>query len=225
MEGVDVAYPQGTIKGKKWVSVVDWKKVAASGRTFAIIKATQGLTRNDPVAMAHATGAKAAGLKIGYYHFANINNAPDKEALHFHEVVKTLPKPDLYPVLDIETNNDSDKAKQQGVKPLTPIQIQEWIKNYIAALAKLGYAKTVIYSYRPFLDVNLPANHPFGSNPLWIAQYNKNAAPKLPRGWKDYVIWQYSGTGKLDGVPVPIDLNRSNSLAAIEVAPAAPPVA
>lgn len=213
MEGVDVAYPQGKLKGKVYVSVLDWKKVFAAGRTFAYIKATQGLTRNDPAAMAHATGAKAAGLKIGYYHFANVNNTPAKEAKHFHDVAKALPKADLCPVLDIETNNESEKAKAQGVKPLTPIQIQEWIKNYIAAMAALGYPKVVIYSYTPFLDANLPANHPFGTYPLWVAAYNNKPAPKLPRGWKEYALWQYSGTGKLDGVPVDIDLNRANSLA------------
>jgi len=213
MEGIDVSYAQADQQGEKWVSLIDWKAAAAAGKEYAIIKATQGCTVSDTGAMAHATGAKAAGLKIGYYHFANVNRVPKDEAAHFDAVVKTLPHADIVPALDIEINNDSDQAKQEGLKPLTPAQMQEWIQGYLDAMAGLGYPTVVIYSDAGFLNGNLPASHPFGKIPLWLAQYSDEAAPVLPTGWNEYVMWQYSSAGKF---PVPVDLDRCDTLPLVD---------
>ena len=46
--------------------------------------------------------------------------------------------------------------------------------------------------------------------PLWVAHYNQSVAkPKLPFGWGDHVIWQYTDKGKVPEISDnTCDLNR-----------------
>ena len=59
--GVDVASHQGQ---------PNWAQVAASGRTFAFTKATGGSWYRNPTLESNAAGIQAAGLQLGYYHYA-----------------------------------------------------------------------------------------------------------------------------------------------------------
>ena len=42
--------------------------------------------------------------------------------------------------------------------------------------------------------------------PLWIASL-KNDKPKLPRASEDWIFWQYSHSGGVDGIKGKVDLN------------------
>jgi GH25 family lysozyme M1 (1,4-beta-N-acetylmuramidase) len=196
--GIDVSHHNGAIN---WTKV----KQAEPPVAFVYIKATQGIGYKDPAAAANANGAKMAGIKSGYYHFASLNNAVDiandatNEANWFDSTLKTLPAADLMPVLDIETNE----------KQLNTQQVQLWISSFLERMKVLGYATVLLYSYKPFFDDNLPANHPFGEIPLWLAQYRNVAAPALPHGWTKYTIWQYSAKGKVNGVDGDCDMNKA----------------
>jgi lysozyme len=198
LTGIDLSHHNG--RG-------NWVKVKANGVqiSFAYIKATQGVGYKDPACISHATGATGVGIKVGYYHFASLNNNLDPvkdaadEAAWFHSVIKTLPSFQLVPVLDIETND----------KKLTTLQVQQWLNSFLHVIKKLGHDRIALYSYKPFLDENLPANHTFGNLPLWIAQHRSIAQPLLPRGWNNYALWQYSNKGKVDGINGSCDLNRT----------------
>jgi lysozyme len=176
---------------------------------FAFIKATEGVGYIDPYAQANATGAKAAGLKIGYYHFGTLNNIANpvadaqSEAQAFLAAMAKLPAHDLPPVLDIE-KNASNLSKQQ---------VLDWINAFFAEMQKGGVTKYIIYSYKYFFDANLPANHGLGTIPLWLASYSKVTTPALPIGWNNYIIWQYRSDGQFkgkDGKAVPCDINKGN---------------
>src|SRR3546814_10025509 len=58
--GIDVSHHQGAI---------DWERVAADGVEFAYLKATEGGGFSDPRFVSNARGAKAAGIKVGAYHY------------------------------------------------------------------------------------------------------------------------------------------------------------
>jgi lysozyme len=195
--GIDVSHNNG---------VIDWNKVRASEPviSFVYIKATQGVGYKDPAGLTNANGAKSAGLKLGYYHFASLNNnlnipkdATD-EASWFDTILKTLPQATLIPVLDIETNE----------KRLTTQQVQLWIGSFISRMKELGHEKIMLYSYKPFFDENLPANHPFGTLPLWLAQYRNVEEPSMPHNWLHYAVWQYSAKGKVAGIHGDCDMNK-----------------
>jgi lysozyme len=173
---------------------------------FSYVKATEGVGYIDPFAEKNAQGVKMAGLKLGYYHFATLNNSTNpaadakSEAEAFLAAFKKLPEADLPPVLDIEANPSK----------LTPQQVLTYINSFFDTLKAGGVTNYIIYSYAYFLTANLPDNHGLGTVPLWIANYGKVQSPALPKGWNDYLIWQYSSSGSFKGTngkPVPCDLN------------------
>ncbi|CAN5917476.1 hypothetical protein BH11BAC7_BH11BAC7_37160 [soil metagenome] len=196
--GIDVSHHNGTIN---WTKV----KSAVPHVSFVYIKATQGIGYKDPASAVNANGASAAGIKIGYYHFASLNNTTDvaKDAMNeadwFDATMKTLPASALLPVLDIETNE----------KQLTTQQVQLWISSFLSRMKALGHTNMMLYSYKPFFDDNLPVNHPFSAIPLWLAQYRNVAAPSLPHGWTNCTVWQYSAKEKVSGINADCDMNKA----------------
>lgn len=194
MEGIDVSSYQGTI---------DWTKVKTD---FVYIKLSQGVRSHDPRVNEYANGAHQAGIKFGYYHFSTVNSTDviadaSAEVIDVIAHLKTLPSPTLAFVLDIETNEIE----------LTQEQIQLWINTFITGMEHHGY-KVILYSGLSWLNTNLPQNHNLGNVPLWLAEYTKAANPILPRGWKDYTIWQYSSEGHVMGIQGKVDLNHAKVL-------------
>lgn len=191
---IDVSHHQGKI---------DWVKVVNSSfkPEGVFIKVSEGIGYNDPNLKINSTGAKSAGLKIGYYHFASLNDKntlidSKKEAQFFINSIKNLPKNDYPLVLDIEEN----KGK------LSKSEVLIWINTFFYELAQNGYTDYILYSYSPFLNENLPINHKLGTVKLWIADYTEPLV--LPKGWTKQWLWQYTQNGKIQGISTPVDLNR-----------------
>lgn len=169
---------------------------------FVYIKATQGVNYVDPFLKIHADAAHAAGIPIGYYHFASLNDNAvtvdaTREAKDFLRAIALMPKATMPLALDIEEN----KIK------LSREAFLQWINAFCSVL-KDANRDFIIYSGSYFLDENLPKNHGLGNIRLWLAQYTKSAQPKLPRGWDKYYIWQYSCEGKVKGIIGDVDLNK-----------------
>ena len=183
IQGVDVSYWQG--------SNINWPLVANSGVQFAYIKSTEGVGRIEPMAHSQSIGAQGAGIKIGYYHFANAGgDSALAEATFFDRIIKTLPKADLIPVLDIETNKFNLSAQQ----------MTKWMEDFVSCLHGLGYPNIMLYSYTPFFNQYLLPSTILAPTKLWIAQYTHAQAPSLPHGYTKYDVWQYSNTGSVTGI-------------------------
>lgn len=194
--GIDASHFQGHVQ---------WSEVAKDPQniTYAFLKATEGQTYVDSALKYNATEAKKAGLKIGYYHFATLNSQDIigdavAEANFFIDTIKKCPVPELPLALDIETNKAG----------LSPEQVQLWIRSFFVQLEKRDHKDYVLYSYTPFLNANLPKDHLFGNIRLWLAAYTTGLNPRLPIGWTDYWLWQFSAKGRVKGCNTPIDMNR-----------------
>lgn len=59
-QGIDVSHYNGNI---------DWQQVAAAGKTFAFIKATEGTKYQDNQFLINVQGARDANILVGAYHF------------------------------------------------------------------------------------------------------------------------------------------------------------
>ncbi|KAF6576447.1 glycoside hydrolase family 25 protein [Paenibacillus polymyxa] len=188
-EGIDVSRYQGTI---------DWKRVRADGKSFAFIKASQGQRYVDPTFITNAKGIKAAGLLLGAYHFVDATNvnAAKAEARHFAEVleqvggVKVL---DLPAVMDYENNPGS----------LSSAAIHEIALAFLTEFERVSGSKPMVYTGNAF------ATHfkvPLGSYKLWIARYSTRV-PNDTTPWKLWDFWQYSDSGRVEGIQGPVDLN------------------
>ena len=198
--GIDVSY---------WNAGIDWPKVRATGQRYVFVKASEGDTYSDPTFGANWSGAKAAGLLRGAYHFFRSNKDAKKQATRFIDSVKaTNDLGELPPVLDLETHDGQKKEKIiAGAKV--------WLDLVEAAFGK----KPIIYSAQFFLQdyfSEAGGGPPVWSKdyPLWLAQYPNNyteeSKPFLPRGWFKWTFWQYSKTGRVNGINANVDLNVFN---------------
>jgi lysozyme len=84
-------------------NIKSWPEVKASGVQAVYIKLTDGLTYINPDAANQIAGAKAVGLEVGPYHFAERNGAAE-EYNHFRSVANRY-KWDLKPSLDYEVSS------------------------------------------------------------------------------------------------------------------------
>lgn len=186
--GIDVSHHQKPEN-------VNWLQLKASGVQFVYIKATEGVTYQDPAFKMHYAGAKRAGIKVGFYHFARPYNDPKKEVGNLLATVKDFPA-DLPPVLDIEVN--------EGRKPA---DIAFFTKIWLQECERLTGVVPVIYSGASFAKTNL-ADKAFAKYPLWIAHYGV----ETPMGndvWNTWSIFQYTSDGKIDGYTGRLDVNAA----------------
>lgn len=192
--GVDISVHSGA---------VDWRALAASGHSFAFAKATEGVDLRDPAFDDHWRAMKEAGIVRGAYHFYVTEDDPETQARFFIDNTPLEPG-DLAPVVDIELIG-------HGTEPGLPDRLATWLR-----IVEEHYGiKPIIYTAPNFWDAHL--TDAFGDYPLWIAEYGVDA-PRLPKGWKDWHLWQWRGDARLDGIEKDVDLSRLNRESAIDLA-------
>jgi len=186
----------------KWQKKIDWKTVKSNVPAIegVYIKASEGVGFKDANMTFNAVEAKKVGFKIGFYHFASLNavdvvNDAKTEAKYFLSITKNF-NPEMPYVLDLETN----------ASKLPKDKVLLWIKSFFKEMEANGVSDYWIYSYTPFLNENLPANHDLGNVPLWVAAYSDSY--KIPKGWVKPVLWQYTQKGLVNGITTNVDLNK-----------------
>jgi lysozyme len=185
-----------------WQGVIDWNKVAKNADPVSGVyfKATDGTTFADPRLIPNSQYAAAAGLKISYYHFArpqhDVVNDANAQADFFITTIKKCPAPTLPIGLDIEVNKLG----------LTREELLLWIQTFFARITAAGYSDYIIYSYAWFFDGGIPASHNLGSVRLWEASYGTSY--RIPIGWKQVYMWQYSAKGHVDGINTIVDVSK-----------------
>ena len=157
------------------------------------IKATEGKTYLDPKYKRNITQARAAGLRVGSYHFFRMTSSPTEQ---FENIRKNIDKnqQDLIPMIDVETTDGYDTQRvRRAVAEL-------------CALVESHYGKRpLIYStMRHYNEILAPD---FNNYTLYIGRYNKKQHPKI-NGHGNYDIWQYSEKGRIRGIKKSVDLCR-----------------
>jgi GH25 family lysozyme M1 (1,4-beta-N-acetylmuramidase) len=181
MKGIDISSHQQN---------VDFNKVKTSEIEIVYIKATEGVTYISPLLKSQYIGAKKAGLKIGFYHFLRAND-PLLEAKHFLSVIDGF----LY---DCKYAIDVEVALGQTVtKTSSNVRL---FANYLISNNK----EVCIYSGDYFYANNL--NNLVKDIPLWVAHYGVTKPDAI-----NYIGFQYTNSGKIDGINGPVDLNEFKS--------------
>lgn len=192
--GVDVSFYQGQI---------DWEKVRADGCEFAIIRlgfrgyGKEGNLHVDEQYEQNFRGAKAAGLDVGVYFFAQaVNEEEAKEEARF--VLKHLKgqKLDLPVVYDPE-HIVGEESRTQDV---TGKQFTRNAKVFCEEIEKAGY-QAMIYSNMLWEAFEFDLKE-LKAYPIWYADYE--AKPQTPYHFQ---IWQYTEKGQVDGIQGNVDLN------------------
>jgi len=199
--GIDVAsYQHPNDKNED----IDWKAVHGSGQKFALIKATESDSYENPHWKYDVDQARAAGMKVGTYHFARVKQSAKAQADAYAKVVKTVGDDSLPPVLDLEVATDNAQDKS----PLDAAGVQRWVKEFTTELEKQTGRPTMIYTYRYFWLEAMGDSQDYKDHPLWFASYTDVPKP-LPGGWKHMVIWQ-KGQENINGIKGDVDINVFN---------------
>ena len=166
----------------------NWKAVAAAGRKFAFIKATEGTGYVNPYFAQDWKGTKANGILRGAYHFFHPEDDPIAQANHFTKTVGALSYDDLPSVIDLEITG--------GVGAGT---IASRTKTFLKAVEDATGKRPILYTYVSFWSSTMGNPPGFEGYPLWIANYGVNC-PNVPGDWKTWPFWQYASSGGISGV-------------------------
>ena len=195
-KGIDVSRYQGNI---------DWNKVAAQGVEYVIIRVgirgwgQEGTLVLDEKFEDNIKGASAAGLKVGVYFFSQA--VTDEEALEEADLVlEAIAGYDVsYPIVyDVEkTSEASGRMNQLSVEDRTRMA-----HIFIDRIKEAGYTP-MIYANMEMWSVLINMAE-FEDVDKWFAYYDTDLY--FPY---EYAIWQYSDTGRIDGIGGDVDLNIS----------------
>ena len=190
--GIDVSEHQGKI---------DWAEVKAGGFDFAIIRIgyrgyTNGEIFPDDLARENLAGARAAGIDVGVYFYAQATS-PEEAAEEARWCLDFLAneKLDLPVVYDWEWV--SADARTGGMDKAT---LTECAKTFCQAVENAGYEPMIYFNNhvsRDLLDLQELAEYPF-----WLAQYKEKI---------DYPylvdLWQYTEEGNVRGIKGNVDID------------------
>jgi lysozyme len=190
VRGIDVSHYQGKI---------NWEKVSSENVKFVFIKSTQGSYYKDKTYRYNSSKAKENNLLVGPYHYYI---AKDDPVLQFNNFVKNTPKNsfNLPPVIDIEyvSNAQLHQSKNHD----------EFLKNFkkFEMLVSEYYGtKPILYTSGDFYLKILKNNF---TNKLWICDFGSKKIWYL--GKDEFLFWQFSNRGKVNGIPTNVDLNVFN---------------
>lgn len=189
MQGIDVSNYQGNI---------DWAKVKASGKDFAIIRAGWGQTNTDPKFKEYIENAIKNGFNIGIYWF--IYARSEKDAINNAIKCDSLIAP-YKQYINFKVWADWEYDSDNYCKGLDKNTRTQWVKAFCNKIKERGY------------DVGIYANPDYIKNkfgdiseyPLWLAYYTSSVNSAMAY---NPLMWQYSSKGRVNGIGGNVDLDE-----------------
>lgn len=177
--GIDVSEFQGDI---------DFDRVRQDGIEAVYIRAGVGSDYTDAYFDENYDKAKAAGLKVGLYHYVTARSVDEgrRQARFFASLAAGRE-------LELRLAMDFEYFGSLSVREINQIS-----KVYLEELTALTEKEAVIYSdtsnaIRVF-DIELARKYP-----LWVAQYGADE-PSDNGKWDSWVGFQYSDVGRVSGI-------------------------
>lgn len=201
-----VQQAKGVIDVSEWQGDIDWAKAKADGVEGVIIRLGYGWGNNaDKKAQRNISECKRLGIPFGIYWYSYADTPLIAKGEGADVVAKLkqfgVNASDLaYPVY-----YDLEKWTWEGHQPPTdPNVYNDIVNNWYSALQSAGYKNLGVYSYTSYLQG--PLNHAdIYAKTTWVAQYGArmgfDSFPTNSRGW------QYTSSGKVDGISGNVDMN------------------
>lgn len=191
-------YPVHGIDISKYQGDVDWHRVRASGISFAFIKATEGGDHTDERFADNWRAAGAAGMPRGAYHYYYFCRPALEQAAWF---INHVPKEAgaLPPVLDLEW---TPKSKTCTYRP-DPAKVRAEARLFLQTLTAYYGKHPIIYTTVDFYEDN--ALWELSGYHYWLRSVAGHPSSVYPN--QNWAFWQYTGTGIVEGVEGPTDIN------------------
>ena len=201
-----VQQAKGVIDVSGWQGDIDWAKAKADGVEGVIIRLGYGEGNNaDKKAQRNISECKRLGIPFGiyWYSYADTPALAKEEGADVVAKLKQFgvnPSDLAYPVY-----YDLEKWTWEGHQPPTdPNVYNNIVNNWYSALQSGGYRNLGVYSYTSYLQGPLKHADIYAKT-TWVAQYGArmgfDSFPTNSRGW------QYTSTGKVDGISGNVDMN------------------
>lgn len=201
-----VQQAKGVIDVSGWQGDIDWAKAKADGVEGAIIRLGYGEGNNaDKKAQRNISECKRLGIPFGiyWYSYADTPALAKEEGTDVVAKLKQFgvnPSDLAYPVY-----YDLEKWTWEGHQPPTdPNVYNDIVNNWYSALQSGGYKNLGVYSYTSYLQGPLKHADIYAKT-TWVAQYGArmgfDSFPTNSRGW------QYTSSGKVDGISGNVDMN------------------
>ena len=183
--GIDISEFQGEI---------DFEEVRRSGIEAVYIRVGAGEYTDEYFAENYEQ-AKAAGLKIGFYHYVTARSVEEgRRQARFFASLAAGREPDMRLAMDFEYFGS-----------LSVSQINAISEAYLDELTALTKREAVIYS-----DLsnawNIFSRALAEKYPLWAAQYGADE-PSANGKWREWVGFQYTDEGRVGGIYGNVDRN------------------
>ena len=183
--GIDISEFQGEI---------DFEEVRRSGIEAVYIRVGAGEYTDEYFAENYER-AKAAGLKIGFYHYVTARSVDEgRRQARFFASLAAGREPDMRLAMDFEYFGS-----------LSVSQINAISEAYLDELTALTKREAVIYSdlsnARNIFSRALAEKYP-----LWAAQYGADE-PSANGKWREWVGLQYTDEGRVGGIYGNVDRN------------------
>lgn len=193
--GIDVSAYNGDI---------DFDAVKNFGIDFVIVRlggrgyGSEGVIFEDEYALKNLKNAKAAGLMVGAYFFSQAIT-PEEAVEEANFCLEMLDGFYLdYPlVFDWEQIDSAENPRTEGILPET---LTNCAKAFCDTVNEAGYIPC-LYTDAKKAYMKFDLSELSGID-IWYAFYNDE-----PNMYYNYMMWQYSCTGTVDGIEGDVDLN------------------
>ena len=171
----------------EWQGDIDWQEVKNAGIQVVYIRSSEGSGYIDADAIRNYNGAKANGIKVGFYHYLTAKNQSEaiEQAEFFVSVIKEL-EIDCRLAMDFESFGD-----------LGTYEINLISQTFLEEVERLSGKEVIIYS-----DA-YNAAYTFSSRlaekyPIWVADYYVQEPGNGK--WQIWDGFQYTDEGRVSGI-------------------------
>lgn len=194
-KGIDVSRYQGNI---------DWEKVAKDDVEYAFIRLgirgyTEGAIQEDDYFENNIKGARRNDIDVGVYFFTQATSVEEAEEEAQYVLDMIEPYKVAYPVvIDVEAVSNPNAR----TKDLTKEERTKYCIAFCEMIKNAGYTPMIYGNLKTFmlmLDIEQLEDYD-----KWFAYYDEQFY--FPYEFK---IWQYTDTGKVNGINADVDLNIS----------------
>lgn len=185
----------------RWDGKVTWAVLFGRKPGFIILRSGYAGRMIDDLWLTDRHIVGKSGITYGIYHVPSPDNALRLETSMLDLAIQANPLPGFVG-LDLEVYHKSLPKRSLD------------LAYHITDNYNLPVFIYTSWNFRnQYTDLQFPSQ--LFSFPLWVAHWTTRAYPLIPRGWKDWVLWQFSADGNQKGLSWgvsarDIDINRTN---------------